>query len=46
MPEYKFKENIIVNDVMDYINKTYDCTACTGTSFCGCGVCHNYEAAE
>ena len=24
MPEYKFKENIIVNDVMDYINKTYD----------------------
>ena len=21
--EYKFKENIIVNDVMDYINKTY-----------------------
>ena len=29
-----------------YINKTYDYTACTGTSFCGCGVCHNYEAAE
>ena len=24
MPEYKFKENIIVYDVMDYINKTYD----------------------
>ena len=24
MPEYKFKENIIVNDVMDNINKTYD----------------------
>ena len=24
MPEYKFKEKIIVNDVMDYINKTYD----------------------
>ena len=24
MPEYKFKENIIVNDVMDYVNKTYD----------------------
>ena len=22
--EYKFKENIVVNDVMDYINKTYD----------------------
>ena len=22
--EYKFKENVIVNDVMDYINKTYD----------------------
>ena len=22
--EYKFKENIIVNDVMDYVNKTYD----------------------
>ena len=21
--EYKFKENIVVNDVMDYINKTY-----------------------
>jgi len=21
--EYKFKENVIVNDVMDYINKTY-----------------------
>ena len=21
--DYKFKENIIVNDVMDYINKTY-----------------------
>ena len=29
-----------------YINKTYDYTACTGTSFCGCGVCHNYEAVE
>ena len=24
MIDYKFKENIIVNDVMDYINKTYD----------------------
>ena len=22
--EYKFKENVIVNDVMDYVNKTYD----------------------
>ena len=22
--DYKFKENIIVNDVMDYVNKTYD----------------------
>ena len=22
--EYKFKENIIVNDIMDYVNKTYD----------------------
>ena len=22
--EYKFKENIVVNDVMDYVNKTYD----------------------
>ena len=24
MIDYKFKENIIVNDVMDYVNKTYD----------------------
>ena len=24
MIDYKFKENIIVNDIMDYINKTYD----------------------
>ena len=22
--DYKFKENIIVNDIMDYVNKTYD----------------------
>ena len=22
--EYKFKENIVVNDIMDYINKTYN----------------------
>ena len=22
--EYKFNENVIVNDIMDYINKTYD----------------------
>ena len=21
--EYKFKENVIVNDIMDYVNKTY-----------------------
>ena len=24
MIDYKFKENIIVNDVMDYVNKTYN----------------------
>ena len=24
MIDYKFKENIIVNDIMDYVNKTYD----------------------
>ena len=22
--EYKFNENVIVNDIMDYVNKTYD----------------------
>ena len=22
--EYKFDENVIVNDIMDYVNKTYE----------------------
>ena len=22
--DYKFKENLVVNDIMDYVNKTYD----------------------